>query len=523
MHFNKKINLLMKMANTTNTRLADALSVDPSLISRWRTGEREPADDSRYIPLIGEFFAHQARQDFQRVALLELTGYHLEDKNVDEATIASYIIRWLANESKISIESIELLLDSIGNIGETATRYKEMPLPKEETGQLVQAQVFNGKDGLRAATRKILLQAVASDQAHKRLLLYSDERLDWILENQDFLKEWVSLMHLCIQKGTKIKIIHTLSRDSNEMAMAVQQWLPFYMTGAITSYYYPRKRDDMFNHTSFVLEGIAKISSTHVRGESEETINYVYITEPNLVEEAAQSFAVQLNLCKPLVRAFTGKKTRQYIYQQNSFFTMATGNGVGMQSLLLIGMPLNLLNTMLERNKIPEHDRAAILLQQEQRLQLTLSHLEHKKFRLIMSLPRITDVLKGYVPALIPELLTQQPFTYLPMEFHAHLQSLIQLLKAHDNLEIYILPQKYIIQSVQLFAMEDSGVMVFKHHNPKFVFISEQKDIINAVRSYIYQESARIPKRERQKSYVLEKLYEFSNRIEKRAKVRMLP
>ena len=523
MRFNKKFHLLMKMANTTNTHLADALDVDPSLVSRWRTGEREPAENSRYIPLIGNFFASQAKHDYQRVALLELTGYNLEDKNVNETTIASYIIRWLANEPKISTHSIETLLDNIGSIENNVIPSKEVPLPNEPFGKQVQAQIFHGYEGLRSATTKLLLQAINSEKIYKRLLLYSDESLDWILGDPEYVKQWSSLMHTCIQKGTKIEIVHTLTREVNSLSLAVQHWLPFYMSGAITSYYYPEKRDDMFNHTAFVLEDLAVISSTSIRGEQEGTIHYSYSTDPSLVQDAKLSFEAQLKLCKPLVRAFTGGDTRYYIDQQISFFTKAQGNGVSMQSLLLMGMPVPLLESMLLRNAVSEKDRRTILLQQEQRVLLTHSHLLHKKFQLIMSLPRITEVLKGYVTALIPELLAQKQFTYLPMEYHAHLQGLIRLLETYENLEICILPQKHMIQTVQLFAVKNSGMLVFKHGNPKFVFISEQKDSINAVMSFIHQESARIPKRERNKEYVLQKLREFSKRIEERATVRMLP
>src|SRR5690554_2259592 len=131
MRFSEKINLLMKMANTTNSKLARTLGIDPSLVSRWRTGAREPGDDSHYIQLIGLFFASQARQDFQRVALLELTGHQMEDKNVGEPIIASYLTRWLANESKISTESIQVLLDSIGSMENQPTHVPQVHLPAE--------------------------------------------------------------------------------------------------------------------------------------------------------------------------------------------------------------------------------------------------------------------------------------------------------------------------------------------------------------------------------------------------------
>jgi hypothetical protein len=523
MRFSEKINLLMKMANTTNSKLARTLGIDPSLVSRWRTGAREPGDDSRYIQLIGLFFASQARQDFQRVALLELTGHQMEDKNVGEPIIASYLTRWLANESKISTESIQVLLDSIGSMENQPTHVPQVHLPAEPHGRQVELQSFLGIEGIQSATIKLLMHALNSPNRHARLLLFSDEPMDWIIENPLFAKQWYFLMNACIKKGMQIEVVHTLTRDSNELAIAVQRWLPFYMTGAIVSYYYPEKRDDMFNHTSFVLEGEAVVSSTSVRGQDRDSIHYIYSTDPTAIGSATTAFTTQRTLCKPLVRTYTGADTTKYIDEQIDLFTANSGQGVGMQSLLLSGMPCDLLESMLSNGNIPSDQMHRLLENQQNRLQLLHTHLAHKQFHMVMSLPRITDVLKGKVPALVPELLTQQKFTYLPMEYHAHLLSVIELLEKHENLEVTILPSKHMLHTVQLFAMQNAGLLVLKHRNPKFVFISEQHDLINAIMNFVSQEASRVPKRERNRSFVIEKLRMFADRIEEGAKKRMLP
>lgn len=523
MHFNEKINLLMKMANTTNTKLAEALGIDPSLVSRWRTGAREPGDDSRYIQLIGVYFASQARQDFQRVALLELTGHQMEDKNVAEATIATYLTRWLSNESKIRTESIQVLLDSIGSAGNAPHSIPDIPLPPEPEGNVIETQAFSGNEGLRSSATKLLLKALHSPSAHPRLLLYSDESMRWITEIPEFAKLWFLLMSKGIRRGMTIEVIHTLSRDSNELADAVQRWLPFYMTGAIVSHYYPEKRDDMFNHTSFVLEGEAAVFSTSVRGQNQEDIQYFFTTEVNTLASLSNSFESQLSLCKPLVRTFTGSNTRSYIDEQIKLFASGAGNGVGMQSLLLSGMPVSLLDDMLKRKGIADEKRLELLEDQRQRLKLMHTHMKHKKFQMVISLPRITDVLKGKVPALIPELLTQKPFNYLPMEYHTHLMAIIDILKKYENLEIFILPNKHMLHTVQLFAVTNGGLLVLKHRDPKFVFISEENDLIGAIISFINQESARIPKRERNREYVVEKLLQFAERVDEGSKTRRLP
>jgi len=523
MQFSEKINLLMKMANTTNTKLANALGIDPSLVSRWRTGAREPSDDSRYIQLIGIYFATQARQDFQRVALLELTGHQMEDKNVSETLIAEYLTRWLMGESKISVKSIQVLLDSIGTAGSISHAIQEVSIPAEPMGEPVHTLSFSGINGMRSAVIKLLIQAMSTPEKGRKLYLYSDESMDWIIENPEFLKQWVFLMSTCIRRGMRIEVIHTLSRDSNELAIAVQRWLPFYMTGAIVSYYYPHKRDDMFKHTSFTLEGCCTVFSTSVRGQNRDTVQYVYSQDAAIVAGAQEGFLRQLALCKPLVRTFIGKETRRYVDETLTLFSGTSTNGVGLQGLMLSAMQPALLEKMLRRNAAEESLIQELVAQQEKRIDTMKAHLKDKTFQMVISLPRITDVLKGKVVAIIPELLLQHPVSYLPMEFHEHLRGIIELLEEFELLDLVIIPNKHMLHNVQIFAMQNSGMLVLKHNDPKFVFISEQKDLISAMIGYIRQVASRVPKREKNKAYVTEKLREFAKRVEEGAAMRMLP
>jgi hypothetical protein len=109
------------------------------------------------------------------------------------------------------------------------------------------------------------------------------------------------------------------------------------------------------------------------------------------------------------------------------------------------------------------------------------------------------------------------------MEYYAHLMAIIDMLIKYEPLDMVILPSKHMLHSVQLFAMEQGGLLVMKHRDPKFVFISEQHDLISAVMSYVSQETLRIPKRERNKAFVIDKLRAFAQRIAQGAKERMLP
>ena len=51
MKFGEKLDLLMRISQTTNSTLARSVSLDPSFVSRLRRGVRTPARNENYVRL----------------------------------------------------------------------------------------------------------------------------------------------------------------------------------------------------------------------------------------------------------------------------------------------------------------------------------------------------------------------------------------------------------------------------------------------------------------------------------------
>lgn len=101
-------------------------------------------------------------------------------------------------------------------------------------------------EGKRQAAEFFLLEAININTPHT-LLLYSDESTEWMTENREFALKWTQLMIDVLSKGNKIKIIHTISRDLDEMLTAIRQWMPLYMTGLIEPYFILKRETGFLN------------------------------------------------------------------------------------------------------------------------------------------------------------------------------------------------------------------------------------------------------------------------------------
>ncbi len=515
MKFNEKINLLMKMTNTTNASLAAALEIDPSLISRWRTGVRQPNFSSTYIDKISDYFASTAKEDYQKVALLEVTGYNMVDKDSDEQSIARYLNNWLTGESKINADSIQILLDWLGK--ESLIAYetlKEEPNIVAPVGRHFGEELFTGKEGLRKSVVKLLLYAI-ENKKFGNLYLYSDEKIDWIIGNHGYANLWGSMITFCLNKGMKIKIIHSIDREPQEIISAIKRWLPLYMSGSVTSFYYPQKRDSLFNNTNVILEGECAINSVSAKTQDQETVNYFFIRDKMVINSHLLMFKEQLKQCRTLVKTDIGQKSLSLIDNIDHFFNGKEVHTFHLQTLLTLTMPATLLRTILKRYEIDKQKIELLVEQQKNRLVKIHQKLKSCKIDSVISLPRLSEITKGEFVALLPQLLVEEEINYRAQEFATHLKEISTIVKNNDNIDLYIVPSKYSKSRSPLISIDNHQMAAFKYERPQLLFTSEQRDLTTAVSNFIKQHITSLPKRQTSKAYAIHRLKEFIKKIEK--------
>ena len=158
----------------------------------------------------------------------------------------------------------------------------------------------------------MFLKKVLENNTASSVLLFSDEPMDWLTENKEFEKKWKSMMMELARSGKRIKIIHSLGRNLDEMLTGIAEWMPLYMTGTIEPYYYPRKKDGIFRHTLFLAPGISAVSSRLVAGMDGDKAVF-YIKNQAGINALENEFYSYLRLCKPLMKIFVSTDAKEYL------------------------------------------------------------------------------------------------------------------------------------------------------------------------------------------------------------------
>jgi len=213
MSFAEKLDLIMNITKTTNSNLSMYISLDASLISRFRSGKRVPSNKGNYLQKIATYFARHVASDYQKAALCEVLNIALKSFPKDEKKIAELIYQWFLDQNASTDNSaVNGFIDSFANF-----QFKKMPQMPVIEGLPDMAACVGEHTVLYGAQGKqylvlTFLSLIIRNIKPQTLLLFSDEDFSWLADDHVFAAKWKALMVEVIKSGNKIKIIHTVNR-----------------------------------------------------------------------------------------------------------------------------------------------------------------------------------------------------------------------------------------------------------------------------------------------------------------------
>ncbi|HPE16321.1 MAG TPA: transcriptional regulator, partial [Oscillospiraceae bacterium] len=418
MQFCHKLDFLMNITNTSNSALSRSVNLDASHISRLRSGRRNAPRDRDYLKAMSGYFARRCTEDYQLKALFDTMK--LSPAAPGEGGTAEQIFLWLTEGENSGARTVEHFLIGFSNAkaGQAPPAAPLWPappaLPRAGVG------VYYGVEGKRQAVI-LFLSAVIACKKPQTLLLFSDEATDWMTADRSFAARWASLMSQVLARGNRIRIIHTVSRDLDEMLSAITQWMPLYMSGAIEPYFYPKKRDGVFKKTLFIAPDTMAVASGSAGNMIDKAANLIF-RDRRAVAALQEEFDQYLAMCRPLMRIFTFRDEKPYLDTLLEFEKEKSDSIMKTESLSLLTMPEAVVAGMISRLGKPD---GRLLEYHRNRTDLFLESLRSSSFTEIVRLPDAETVLGGSVKVAFSVLLDGGAGCYTPEEYIAHLENLV--------------------------------------------------------------------------------------------------
>ena len=348
------------------------------------------------------------------------------------------------------------------------------------TKPLQDLAVYYGVEGKRQAVISFLSE-VAANSEPQTLSLFSDEDIDWLVGDHLFLVKWMSLMSLVVLRGNRINIIHTISRNLDEMLDAISQWMPLYMSGAVNPYYYPKKRDGIFKRTLFVAPETAVVTSSSVGNMADQAVN-VLIRNKKDIEAFSEEYNQYFSLCKPLMQIFTSKNAEAYISIILEFEKEKADTIIKTGSLSILTMPETIATDVLVRNKSKKKD--CLIDYYRIREQDFNNNIKSNSFTEIICLPDILDVKSGKVKIAFSDMFENGAAYYSTEEYILHLENIVLMLETYENFHVFF--DTYTKENgYTVYVKEDIGVLISKTSIPLIAFAMNESNMVAAFWDYM--------------------------------------
>ncbi|HOJ87356.1 MAG TPA: hypothetical protein PLD34_00010 [Pseudothermotoga sp.] len=502
MDFGKKLGLLMNVLGITNNTLAKMLSVDPSLVSRWRSGSRIPARDSQYIEMIASCLVDRAKMEHQKLAICEITGCVPE--TLEKAKLEELVKRWLSDGTMPDTRLIGGFLNKVGLFKMTQQRTEGIEGLLQ--GQNVNFEVFYSNEGKQRGVMKFLSYAFHAKEPGT-LLLYSDESVDWFVADKSFALHLGGTMIELAKNGWKINMVHTMSRDISEMLAAIDFWLPLYMTGSVTPYYNPRYREHYFRKTLFVIPTVVAFTCS-VFEEFRHSVNLL-VTERQIVELLEQEYRQFLDTCRPLMRIPQIGSQEMFTLLED-FEEQTAPCFVITDGLPLVTMPEEVLEKVLRRNEVESEQ--LIMSHWRKRSSSFERNVKDNSCVHIITLPDPSHIKSQKVPVELPE--TDRTLFYSAQEYAEHLRYLLYLIKKYENYHLCISPKSANV-NVYTTVKDQVGVIVFKKDSPMRLFAINHPDMTNAFFCYAEDFMNKLPLQSKNREQVVKALVKLVEELKR--------
>lgn len=459
--FGERLDRTMTLLELSNTKLAALLSIDVSLISRWRCGIHSPHRNKQLSERLSAVLLERAEKSEQTSELAALCGVPAAE--LDASAVALWLLD-VSNEDGTVLA--QALAHSLDNLAPGQGLSPDAPeIPPIET-----VSCYWGTEGLRSAVVRFLTDAA---QRGGELLLYSDEPMEWMTQDRAYFALWASLMAKCVQSGVRIKIIHNVDRVSSEMIDAIKGWFPLYISGMIEPYVFPRARNTRFCHTVFLRTGGACIRAFFPVGSGNGRW-YDYITDAPHLDALKREYGAMLASATPFLKTYTAAMGAE-------FRTLRVEKGGPRDYLLTVlpvfTMPDGLLTRILDRTALAEDRRAEVLNACRALRRRFLELLQSESVRLLLCPP-----VEGARRVNFSLDLLDLSVEYTEEEYAEHLAAVRTLVQTERSFHLTLLPAAPF-RDIQIITLGDA-VALLRSSEPHTAFVFMNPALMQSMSNY---------------------------------------
>ena len=484
-HLRQNFNTLITTLNINISRLCQYTNYDSSAIFRIRNGSRKPGDAEQFASAVASFVAQEMATPPEIAAIAELIDCdtdEISDKSARHILLKNWLLEQSGQES--GNDSISKFLNKLDEFDLNeyirAIHFDELKVPSLPF-QIPSSRSYFGIDEMMESELDFLKATVLS-KSMSPVTMYSDMPIKEMAKDPEFPKKWMFGMAMMLKKGLHLNQIHNIDRSFDEMMLGLESWIPMYMTGQISPYYFKNTQNNIFLHF-LKVSGAAALSGEAIAGYHAD--GKYYLTKSKREIEYYQKRADEMiSNAYPLMEIYRSERKNEL----NTFLLSDTAKSGNRRSILST-LPIytisdELLDSILLRNKIDNAKKEGIKKN---------VYARRQRIADILKSNNIEDEIPTYTakefevnpPVLeLSGAFCEADISYTMEEYKAHLEQTKAFADQNPN---YTIKQNsgHAFRNLQLFMHEGHWAMISKGKSPTVHFVIRHKKLRSAIENFI--------------------------------------
>lgn len=301
--FIDNFNLLQNELNITTTEISKAIGYDSSFISRMKNKERKPADFEKFVDKLGNYIVSTSESKNSKICLSNLFNCSIDDLKENE-NFKHIFTNWIYSKHIENTPNQVLdFLSKMDNFDLNDYIGTDFSKIKVVTSPLIirNSKTFFGTKGRKQAESEFLKITLIS-KSDEPIFFYSDLPMSKASTDEEFKEKWIYAITKLLKRGLHLNMIHNLNRPIDELLLGLESWIPIYMTGSITPYYFKAPPSNFFIG-SLCTSGSVALSSECIKYNENKCMFYL-TTKKEEVKFKQEKAKYMLSKATPLMEIY---------------------------------------------------------------------------------------------------------------------------------------------------------------------------------------------------------------------------
>lgn len=476
-NFSKNLNDLINLLKINLKDMSKYTLYDSSHISRIRYGKTKPSEPIEFSKKTINYIINKYNSEEDIKKLSNLLGKDLNINNLNE-----HLLNFLTDSKNKPDDKIEKFLTNLDNFNLNdyikAIKFDELKIPNIPF-YITKTKSYYGIEEMKKGELDFFKGTVLTK--NNNVFMCSDMPMEDMAKDVEFGKKWMFGIACMLKKGLHLDIIHNLDRPFNEMMLGLESWIPIYMTGQITPYYFKDIKTNIYQNLTYTSQTLAlageSINGYHNKGKyyltnNKKEVEYYQKKAKNLLKKAS-----------PLMEIYKEENVDSYNNFLNNYYEIYAPRTRFLSSLPLFTISNTLLTSILKRNNLNEDDINKIL---DYKINLTLNYNNIlNKTSLYDNIPSLTkkEFENNKPNLLLSDIFYNKKITYTYEEYICHLKETEDFSKKHSNYKLNKL-SFLTFKNITVTILGKELVIISKEENPTIHFIIRHPKLVNAISNF---------------------------------------